>query len=192
MVTMRKRRFTAVGNALSILEAGVYTTADLFETMMRDRVSSYRMARQKLGAPPPELVWAKAFENRRNFQSLLSKLKREGFIQQADGKGSLLWKVTKLGKTKIDFEKRRNLIEEASVSANPIIVSYDIPERLRNERKWLREVLLLLDYQPVHKSVWIGNKRISENLLRELRKREILNGTQIFEVTKKGTLNRIS
>ena len=149
------------------------------------------MIRRTLGVAPPEFTWAKTFEKKQNFQALLSKLRKEGFIEKKKKQGITVWGITKQGKDKIRNENEKRDIENTKESPNPIIISYDIPERLRKERQWLRDVLTMLDYQPIHKSVWVGKKQISERLLKELDRREIIDGTQIFEVTRQGTLNKV-
>ena len=68
------------------------------------------------------------------------------------------------------------------------IVSYDIPERERWKRRWVREVLVRNGYRKLHQSVWLGTKPLPERFLRDARALRVLHHLEIFEVGKEGTL----
>ena len=72
-----------------------------------------------------------------------------------------------------------------------VIVSFDIPEEFRKKRDWLREVLRNLDFEMVHKSVWIGQSKIPSRMIKDLEIMDMFDYLQIFEVTKSGTLRKI-
>ncbi len=77
-------------------------------------------------------------------------------------------------------------------SPGALIISYDIPERLRKERTRIREVLGSLEFEMIHKSVWLGKNLIPEICLREWKQRKVLAYIHIFEVGKSGTLKKIT
>src|SRR3989338_825438 len=72
-----------------------------------------------------------------------------------------------------------------------IIISFDIPEKFRRKRDWLREVIQNLGFKMVHKSVWVGNIKLPEQLIFDLERVNILEFIEIFEVTKTGTLKKV-
>ena len=182
---------------LDVLQHGAECSIDLFIMMSKNYHDSYRYARRGFGSGPEfsfEKQWSEEYRRRQNFYSLISKLKRDGLIEQKGGRGSL-WKVTKKGKERSKRSKTKlsNLswVNEHEKSPVVIIVSYDIPETFREERRWLREILKLLDYEMVHKSVFVGGTRLPEEFFRELENKKILEGVHIFEVGKHGTLAKI-
>lgn len=71
------------------------------------------------------------------------------------------------------------------------IFAYDIPEREKQKRAWLREVLRLLGFRMLQKSLWIGKSKIPEGFLQDLRKKEIMDHVHIFEISKTGTLKEL-
>ena len=183
---------------LDILQGGTETTVDLFETMTTNYVESYRRARRGLmGAPGFQFKkrWADVYRRKKSFYSTLSRLKREGFIAKRSGGSQVRWIVTSLGKEKykkqLEARSKFSWASKPETSAALTIISYDIPETARKERMWLCEILKLLGFTAVHKSVWAGSVKIPKAFLRELDKRGILENVQIFEVTKKGTLLKV-
>jgi len=126
-------------------------------------------------------------------QKFLSKLKHDGFIKQTEGveKGFVISKKgrDKLVELKKKFQNKHYEVKNAKVS--PVIISFDIPEEFRKKRAWLREVIQNLGFEMVHKSVWVGNIKLPEELILDLDKMSILEFIEIFEVTKTGTLKKV-
>ncbi|MBI3459061.1 hypothetical protein HY061_02255 [Candidatus Azambacteria bacterium] len=129
-------------------------------------------------------------ESKRRLQRYISKLKQDGLIE--------LTKENQISLTSRGFDKIEELksrpynqgfqIEESS---QVIIISFDIPEKYRKNRNWLRGVLKFLNFEMVHQSTWVGKIKIPEKLLEQLEKMEILKYIKIFEVTKTGTLKEL-
>jgi DNA-binding transcriptional regulator PaaX len=53
------------------------------------------------------------------------------------------------------------------------MIMFDIPEKKRKERDWLRYQLLCLDYQSVQKSVFIGRQPIEEDVWNDIVERDL-------------------
>jgi DNA-binding transcriptional regulator PaaX len=185
--------FTAI--ALDILQAGVMTTAELCEIMLRDRVSAARMARKGLagyGKEKEVALWSETFLERKAFYAHLARLKREGLITGEKRSGGTFLKLTQRGKIKVAKQNEiKTMLSTQTKIISPTVISYDIPEILRRERRWLREILSLMEFTPVHKSVWIGNRTLPEKFIHSLRSREILKYVELFAVSKKGTLEKV-
>jgi len=128
---------------------------------------------------------------------MLNYLKREGFIIRDGGRAGTFWAITEAGVKKINAIKqrmlnsRKNINYERKKSEKTVIFAFDIPEKLRKHRAWLREVLKYLGFTVVQKSLWIGTKKIPEEFLSDLRSRGIIDHVDIFEVGSKGTLRRL-
>lgn len=135
---------------------------------------------------------------RRNYQKLVSKLKTQGLLKVEDRGGHDFFSITPKGKSKLaalKSEAHRRLPEvsyELASSAHPIIISFDIPEKQKRKREWLREVLKRLGLKMIQKSVWIGSGRVPKQFLEDLEELNLLECVEIFEVGKTGTLRHVA
>ena len=73
-----------------------------------------------------------------------------------------------------------------------IIIAFDIPEKLRRKRNWIRKVLVGLDFKMIQKSVWQGTTKIPEDFLQDLNDLKIIDFIEIFQISKKGSLEKIN
>lgn len=71
------------------------------------------------------------------------------------------------------------------------IVAFDVPERFKEKRHWLRSVLKNLGLRMVQKSVWLGKVKIPREFIDDLKKLKILDFVEIFGITKGGTLEEV-
>lgn len=183
---------------LEILQIQAEETVDLLDTIFSDRSTSYRKARRSIrrGAPEFKTAWADWYRERQAFYSLLNKLKREGLIKrEREGKTSF-WNITKLGKQKLfklrKYPKktlnpsRKNYPKKATHSIS--IISYDIPEKERRKRDWLRATLFSLGLTKLQNSVWAGAVEVPEALVKDLRAHNMIRFVHIFSVSKEGTI----
>lgn len=135
-----------------------------------------RIWRKFLGLDP-SYVFSKP-----TFSAILSQLRKDGFIQKVGiNPKSIMWKIT---------DKGKEILEGSGVKKDgvPRIISYDIPEKKRALRYWLRSELLTYDYKQIHKSVWIGFAPLPEEFFKTLDFLSLKNYIHIFSVDKKGTL----
>jgi len=130
---------------------------------------------------------------RQRFHAYISKLKREGFIREGALKKLSLTEAGHGYLKNLLRKKRATLPTHYAVQKSSawIIVSFDVPEKERRKRAWLREALKNLGFRMIHKSVWIGKVKIPERFLHNLRRQNIWGAVEIFEITKGGTLKHI-
>ena len=126
-------------------------------------------------------------------QKFLSKLKRDGLIKQTKGLDNV-FAISDRGKIKLTelknkFQNKHYEIKDKKI--NPVIISFDIPEEFRRKRAWLREVIKNLGFKMVHKSVWVGNVSLPEQLILDLDRMNVLEFIEIFEINKTGTLRKV-
>ena len=126
-------------------------------------------------------------------QKFLSKLKRDGLIKQTKGLDNV-FAISDRGKIKLTelknkFHNKHYEIKDKKI--NPVIISFDIPEEFRRKRAWLREVIKNLGFKMVHKSVWVGNVSLPEQLILDLDRMNVLEFIEIFEINKTGTLRKV-
>jgi len=131
----------------------------------------------------------------RKFGAILSKLQKDGLIERSDRGKKGFVKITKKGITKISKVKNRELPHgkyKYKATSNPTLFMFDIPEKERNKRAWLRSVLLRMEFKMIQKSVWLGKIKIPEEFLEDLRKLKIIQYVEVLEITKTGTLKQVS
>jgi len=73
-----------------------------------------------------------------------------------------------------------------------LIVAFDIPERERRKRRWLRLALRQLGMDMVQKSVWIGKVKLPEEFLGSLHHLGLMGYVEIFAISKAGTLKHLA
>ncbi len=181
-----------------LLEIGQETTdliMPLVAKFLSNYQNSYRAARQRITGDTYHLE-KKSREARQKseiqyFHTSLQYLKREGFVtNEREGKSSF-WILTSEGEAHLNKLKTKHEPYKKEKTATTFVVSYDIPESSRRHRNWIRGVLHFLDFSMIHKSVWIGNSKIPENFLHDLKKKGIFRYVHIFGLGKRGTLAKL-
>jgi len=155
------------------------------------KISLIKMERSKKRAQA-ELEW----RSRRTYNSLLYKLKRDGFMESNNKNGKKFFSITPRGKKKLDILLLRktqvlprinyNVVPEEK--NNLLIVAFDIPEKERRKRDWLRSSLRHLGLKMIQKSVWIGKIKLPDDFIKDIGVLNLAQFVHIFEVGKEGSL----
>lgn len=197
---MHKKSLTEI--ILDGLQEGVETSVDLFDIILSSYPNPYRRIRKQGRLLRDknfsfDKKWSESYLQRKRFNTLLSKLKHDGLVVTVtkDNK-NVRWKITRKGSAR----RAQNHLRLPSFEfpamekkfRSVVIVSYDIPEKYKRERGWIRRMLISLDFSLVHKSVWLGQRPLPEELIRELKERALLEYVHIFEISKSGTLTSIA
>jgi len=128
-------------------------------------------------------------QDKRNLQKYIYKLKSQGLVSES---GSKELSISSKGKKKLTLLKKNKILDKRKYKKQNgervTIISYDIPIRFNRERDILREILKLLGFHMIHKSVWVGKVKLPINFLQDAEKIGILKFIEILEVTKSGTL----
>lgn len=128
---------------------------------------------------------------------LLSKLKKDGLIASRGKRGSG-WDITKAGLQKLDllhhqiqdgFPTAKKYTCEKSNSL--IIIGFDIPEKQRRKRNWVRRVLIELGFKMLQKSVWIGKIKAPKEFLDDVKNLKMMDYLEIFSVGQSGTIRHL-
>ncbi len=131
-----------------------------------------------------------------NYYAALSRLKRDGLIITSDHGGRKFFKSTSAGKKKFQFLKRERTelprVSHPEKADNLIIVSFDIPEKEKRKRAWLRHRLRQMGFSMIQKSVWIGKVRLPKDFIDSLHNLKLIDFVEIFEISKTGTLKHIA
>jgi len=181
---------------LEALQDSAETTIDLLTIFTLPYSESYKRIRSlRYGSPKFKTNWAEEYLKNQQFYSLLNRLKNQGFIKKEKENKKTIWSITRKGLEKLKILKKKNkkiLINYPKEKSDKlIIVIFDIPEKERHKRNWLRSVLASLDFKFLQQSVWIGKTKIPEEFLNDLRNKKMLDYVHIFKVSKSGTINKI-
>ena len=129
-------------------------------------------------------------ERKRRLTVFISKMKHDGLIKELKNEK---FTISSKGIKKLDQLKQGlpGRHYESVSQNNSVIVSFDIPEKLRRKRNWLREVIKNLGFEMVHQSVWVGKVKIPKQFILDLEYLNILEYVEIFEISKTGTLKKL-
>lgn len=190
-----RRRGEKILKILEILAQGSAGTIALMAAFAPG--TTYSMAKS-LGKMPREINKFFADQKQENqFRSLLSYLQKGGLVTKKSINNEIKWRLTSKGKEKIVVLNKQvtniaglpmpTYISESSDKL--AVVIFDIPEREKAKREWLRWVLKHLGFSLVQESVWMGKLKIPKELLKDLKKHNLLSCVKIFSVTEIGNLD---
>jgi len=117
----------------------------------------------------------------------LSKLKKNGLLENKNGK----WSITSEGEEFLDskqahirrfFSKKTDYGSRKDIPKQ-LIVIFDIPEKQRRYRDWLRIELVSLGFELIQKSVWFGPS-LPKEFIEYLEETKILKYLKFFRATK--------
>jgi DNA-binding transcriptional regulator PaaX len=133
---------------------------------------------------------------RQRFRVMMHRLRKDGLISYE--RNWLQTRVTQkaralllgsFGKDPAVFPKAQYAKKESGVVT---LVLFDIPERYRRERNWLRGALRGLDFELLQRSVWIGKTIIPKQFLQDIRDAHINQYVEIVSIAKSGTIQKIN
>lgn len=167
---------------LFALVGGAVITAELLDMMF-----PRRYGKTPLASPSYQN------EERQKFYALLNYLKQQGFVENKKKGRSALWKITLAGLKKLKFLNKLNMPDYQTETDDKLkIIIFDVPEKERRKRMWLREVLKMLGFRMLQFSVWVGKNKIPGRFLEELRDKQMLSYIHILEISKSGTLKTLN
>ncbi len=115
----------------------------------------------------------------------LSRLKTQKFVAKTHDS---TWQLTPEGKEM--FQKKNKGLREFFSKKRPgrkvrkeILLLFDIPEKERYKRDWLRSELLGLGFEMIQKSVWLG-PRLPKDFYAYLEKEGIAQYVRVFLIKK--------
>lgn len=115
-------------------------------------------------------------------QVALSRLHKKGYLNNSTNG----WSLTKKGKK---YSKNTRLLDYivspfSEDSPSTMIISFDIPERDRNMRHWLRNQIKIFGYKMLQQSLWIGPSPLPQLFLKRLEDLSIKKNVKTFKITK--------
>ena len=141
---------------------------------------------------PEARIWRKligldaSYEfSRPTFAAILSQLKAQGLVRRVAKRGRGYWRLTPQGRETLD-ERRAHAMPRPDGQRR--LVCFDIPERDRPKRQWLRGELIACGYRQLQKSVWIGDIPLPREFIAALDALELRGRVHLLHIQSKGTL----
>jgi len=178
------------------LEMGELLITDLLLLSRRPYSSGVKLVNKRI-KEVSSLLFPVISGKERSLKNVIYKLKKDGLIEYRESSQGREIAITQKGKYLLEktesdiLPRRRYSIEESTESDKSLkIIIFDIPEKERRKRDWLRSVIKNLGFNQLQQSVWAGNKPIPESLLKDIKELKLLNFVEIFSVDKKGTIKK--
>ncbi|MDP3901956.1 MAG: CRISPR-associated endonuclease Cas2 [bacterium] len=178
--------------ALEILEDVTYVVGDFVTAFLSSTKSNYLPLRSF--RPRYHKNSSREFlynmKERQKVYNLIHRLSKQGLIRKTEDKIT----ISDSGKYKISelasSLNRRVPIKKYSITKTKtlVIIAFDIPEREKSKREWLRSVLINAGFSMLQKSVWIGKIKLSYEFIEDIQKLHLLDYVEILSVTKSGTI----
>lgn len=133
----------------------------------------------------------------KRYHNILSWLTHDGLMRESIKNGNKFLALTRKGREKLlELRKRKkHALPETAYVKEPsdriTIAVFDIPEREKRKREWLRFALRRLGFSMLQKSVWIGKTKIPKEFLNQLFELKLGEFVEIFEISKSGSLRHI-
>ncbi len=151
----------------------------LLDSFFPAKYPEARLWRTFLGLDP-------SYEFRRpTFAVLLSQLKSQGLVEKIRRKKRWRWRLTAQGRSTLRGPGADQLPRP---DGRKRLVCFDIPERDRAKRRWLRGELLACGYRPLQKSVWIGEAPLPQAFIAELDVLELRGKVHLLRVESAGSM----
>lgn len=168
---------------------------DLLNCFLTDYATSYRRLRGLPDLPRRKKSFEKDYETelRDRLHDVLYRLKRDGLVEKS---GRDIWRITRKGKKektemlgKNSFPAPGSYERKESLAWN--IAIFDIPEKERKKRAWLRAVLRRIGFRMLQQSVWIGKVKLPQNFIEDAGEMKILPHLEILAITRRGSLRQL-
>lgn len=151
----------------------------LLDSFFPAKYPEARLWRELLGLDP-------SYEFRRpTFAVILSQLKSEGLVEKIGRRGKWHWRLTPQGRAVL---RVRGDGQPPRPDGRRRLVCFDIPERDRAKRRWLRAELLACGYRLLQKSVWIGEAPLPPAFVAELDVLELRGQVHVLGIESAGSL----
>ncbi|MBI5079642.1 hypothetical protein HZB06_03205 [Candidatus Wolfebacteria bacterium] len=112
-------------------------------------------------------------------RTILWRLEKKGLVEKSTAQKQRRYQLTTRGLRIIKtFQEKK----EETWDGKWRIVMFDIPEKKRLDRSWLRFRLVALDFRPIQKSVFLGQQPIEKELYREIMDRKIDHHIRLMTV----------
>ncbi len=129
-----------------------------------------------------------------NLSSTLQRLKQQGLVSSMGHYRDTRWKITRKGKTFLAkiYADAKDPYDLAPEDGMVHIVTFDIPEKIRGKRDWLREQLFACGYRLLQRSVFTGARPLPDAFIRRVDEMRIGKYLHIASLRQTGTIREKS
>lgn len=115
-------------------------------------------------------------------QVALSRLHKNGYLNNS----AVGWSITQKGRKYPQNTRALDYIASPFNKDSPssMIISFDIPEKDRAKRHWLRNQIKIFGYKMLQQSLWIGPSPLPSLFLKRLEDLNIRKSIKTFKITK--------
>lgn len=127
-----------------------------------------------------------------NLSNTLHRLKQQGLVSSSGPHTNTRWKLTHKGKkflAKI-YADEKDPYDLAPEDGIVRIVAFDIPEKIRGKRDWLREQLFACGYRLLQRSVFTGTRPLPDAFIRRVDEMRIGQYLHIASLNQTGTISK--
>jgi len=117
---------------------------------------------------------------RRSFSQFMSYLQERGYIKIKSLEGTKGVMLTPKGSERILQVKRRLAIGKKRKDGRWIMITFDIPEKQRKARDFLRDALIDMGYQKFQESVWVCPYDVYNETEEAVRSYQIIPCVKLF------------
>jgi DNA-binding transcriptional regulator PaaX len=126
-----------------------------------------------------ELVQKRRKISNNTYNQNMYRLKKRGIIQDKNE----MFCLSNKGKTLYTNPYRK--IKKNLIKTNKVLIIFDIPEKKKKVREWIRNQIKDWDFKMIQKSVWIGYGPLPEEFFKRLKILKVDNGVKIYNLQKK-------
>lgn len=145
---------------------------------------------------PPSFLCPHRFSSRQklSISATLSRLQRSGIVARFGSKKKSVWKIDSKLKEggsglAIILKTSGSLFELPPIDGKIRLITFDIPEKERKKRNWLRAQLVACGFKPLHKSVWLGRRPLPATFIHDIKDRHLNRYVYILGVGECGMLD---
>lgn len=125
----------------------------------------------------------------RSISTALQRLQKQGLVLHQSRNWSLTKEGEKFARSFFDLRLKYGKHKLPEKDGLIRIIIYDIPEKEREKRDWIKGELLYHEYEPLQKSVWIGYRTLLPQFIQNIDFMELGEHVHIFSVKDKGTMS---
>jgi len=132
-----------------------------------------------------KILWSRVYMRQKNlsteaFRQHIYRLHKKGIIE---AKGN---KVYIYRENLLKFSVKRNSIMKNIFpdKTEKVLISFDIPEKKKKMRDWLRNQIKYWDFEMIHESLWLGYGPLPKAFNDRLKHLGIYKNVRVFRVRK--------
>jgi CRISPR-associated endonuclease Cas2 len=110
----------------------------------------------------------------------LWRLQKQGFVEKKNAN----YIMTGKGKQLMDYIQKRKESLHNKWDGKYRVVIFDIPEKEKDFRNWLRQELYILNYERLQKSVFVSKHSLSPDIIKEIKHKKMGNFVNYLLVEK--------